>query len=408
MNLESPRRPLPGIREILGGLSLQHATNAVVAFIFAASGPVAIILSVATQGGLAADQIASWLFGAFFLNGLVTIPYCLAYRQPLVFFWTIPGAVLVGPALAHASFPEVVGAYVVTGLLMLALALSGLVRRGMAIVPLPIVMGMVAGVFLPFGLGWIAAFQQNLPIAAGMTGAFLLASAVPALARRVPPLIVALLAGALLAVLTDGFGSVDGLTTALAVPRFVVPEFSGAVMLELVVPLAITVLVIQNSQGIAVLTAGGHQPPTNSIAAACGVGSMVTALVGSVPTCLTGPVNAILAASGERATQYTAGILVALLGMAFGLFAPVVTHVMLAAPPALIAVLAGLAMLRVLAASFAAAFKGPFMVGALVTFLVTVAGLPILNVGAPFWGLVFGVATSLILERHEFARARSA
>ena len=37
-------------------------------------------------------------------------------------------------------------------------------------------------------------------------------------------------------------------------------------MAELVVPLAITVLVVQNGQGIAVLTAAGHDPPVDSIA----------------------------------------------------------------------------------------------------------------------------------------------
>ena len=58
---------------------------------------------------------------------------------------------------------------------------------------------------------------------------------------------------------------------------------------------------------------------------------------------------------------------------------------MLAAPPAFIATLAGLAMLRVLQSAFAVAFQGRFTLGALVTFLVTVAGIPVLNIGAPFW-----------------------
>ena len=46
----------------------------------------------------------------------------------------------------------------------------------------------------------------------------------------------------------------------LAAPRLHLPEFSWAAMAELVVPLAITVLVVQNGQGIAVLTAAGHAP----------------------------------------------------------------------------------------------------------------------------------------------------
>ena len=103
----------------------------------------------------------------------MSIGFSLAWRQPLVFFWTIPGTVLVGPALGHLTFPEVVGAYIATGLLMLALGALGLVRRAMAAVPMPIVMGMVAGVFLQFGLDWVRAFQADLVIAAAMTAVFL-------------------------------------------------------------------------------------------------------------------------------------------------------------------------------------------------------------------------------------------
>jgi benzoate membrane transport protein len=64
--------------------------------------------------------------------------------------------------------------------------------------------------------------------------------------------------------------------------------------------------------------------------------------------------------------------------------------------------LGGLAMLRVLQAAFAASFKDRFTLGALVCFLVTVANLPLLNIGAAFWGLVAGLAVSWLLEEHDF------
>jgi benzoate membrane transport protein len=59
-------------------------------------------------------------------------------------------------------------------------------------------------------------------------------------------------------------------------------------------------------------------------------------------------------------------------------------------------------MLKVLQGAFAVAFQGRFTLGALVSFLVTVAGLPIFNIGAPFWGLVFGFIASIVLERPDF------
>jgi benzoate membrane transport protein len=388
-------------RKALADFGGVYFVNGLVAFIFAASGPVAIILAVGTRGGLTPSDLSSWIFGAFFVNGLISIAFCWFCRQPLVFFWTIPGAVLVGPALGHLSFAEVIGAYIATGVLMLALGLSGWVRRAMEAVPMPIVMGMVAGVFLRFGLDLVFAVRDDFWIAAPMVAAFVAISASQRLGRLVPPLIAALAVGVITIAVTGRFEAAPQ-SAALAHPNFYAPAFSWRAMVELVVPLAITVLVVQNGQGITVLRSAGHMPPVNAVTIACGAGSVVTAFVGSVSTCLTGPVNAIISSSGERRRHYTAGIFVGLLALAFGLFAPFFTRLMLAAPKAFVAALAGLAMLRVLQTAFTVSFRDRFALGALVTFLVTVADVPILNIGAPFWGLVFGYGASRLLERGDF------
>jgi benzoate membrane transport protein len=389
MALEKPVVPLRWPLEDFGP---QYAASAFVAFLFAASGPVAIILSVGARGGLSESDIASWIFAAFCLNSVISLAFTLAYRQPLVFLWSIPGAVLVGPALGHLSFPEVIGAFVATGVLMLLLGLSGWVRRAMDALPMPIVMAMVAGVFLRFGLDLVFAFRDALWIALPMTAAFLVC-------KRIPPLIAALAAGAVAVWLLGAFKPPPGALFALAAPNFYVPQFSWAAMVELVVPLAITVLAVQNAQGMAILAGNGHQAPVNAITAACGAGSIVTGLFGAVSTCLTGPVNAVLSASGEKHRQYTGALFFCLLSVVFGLLAPFFTRLLLATPPAFIATLAGLAMLRVLQTAFTASFGGRFSLGALVCFLVTVADVPIFNIGAAFWGLVLGLAASWLLER---------
>jgi len=405
MTLESAHRPLPGLRQMVADSGGPYFANALIAFIFAASGPVAIILAVGARGGLSESELSSWIFGSFFLNGLITLLFCILYRQPLVFFWTIPGTVLVGPALGHLSWAEVIGAFYVTGLLMLLLGLSGWVRRAMQAVPMPIVMGMVAGVFLRFGLGLVYAVRDDLWIAAPMIVAFLALAASARWSRRLPPLIGALLVGAAAIALLGRFQPQGMALHALAHPDLYAPVFSWRAMVELVIPLAITVLVVQNGQGFAVLNAAGHKPPINAITVACGAGSILAATVGAVSTCLTGPVNAIISASGERTRHYTAGIAVGVFALAFGLFAPVFTRLMLATPPAFIGALAGLAMLRVLQTAFNVSFRERFTLGALVTFLITVADVPIFNIGAPLWGLVIGFAVSRLLESEDFRAA---
>lgn len=403
MPLEKPAVAPPSLRQTLADFGALYAANALVAFIFAASGPVAILLAVGMRGGLSESDLASWLFGAFFVNGLISIAFCWFYRQPLVFFWSIPGAVLVGPALGHLGFREIVGAYLACGVLMLVLGLSGWVKRFMDAVPMPIVMGMVAGVFLRFGLDLVFAIRDAFWIAAPMTVAFLALSASPRLSRALPPVIGALVVGIFMIAVLGQFEARGAEAFAIVRPNLYLPAFSWQAMLELVVPIAITVLVVQNGQGMAVLRAAEHQPPINAITAACGVGALVSGMVGTVSTCLTGPVNAIITASGEKHRHYTAGIMVGVLALGFGLLSPVFTRLMLSAPKAFIAALAGLAMLRVLQTAFSISFSGKFALGALVTFLVTVADVPILNVGAPFWGLVFGLAASWLLERGAFS-----
>ena len=246
MPLESAHRPLPGLRQMVADSGGLYLANAVIGFIFAASGPVAIILAVGARGGLSESDLSSWIFGSFFINGLITLLFCTLYRQPLVFFWTIPGTVLVGPALGHLSWAEVIGAFLATGVLMLVLGLSGWVRRAMQAVPMPIVMAMVAGVFLRFGLDLVCASRRLLDRRADDRRLPLL-SASAALSRRLPPLIGALLVGVVAIASSASSARRLGLL-ALAHPNLYTPVFSWPAMVELVVPLAITVLVVQTAR----------------------------------------------------------------------------------------------------------------------------------------------------------------
>ncbi len=401
--IERPAERPPTLGQIFADFGFLYASNGFISWLFAVSAPVAIILAVGSNSGLSENEIASWIFGVFFINGLITILLCWLYRQPLVLLWTIPGAVLVGQSLNHLTFPEVVGAYYGTGALILVLGATGWVKRAMLLLPMPIVMGMVAGVFLRFGLGLVHAVLTDTAIVGPMIAVWLLLTSLPRLGRRCPPIIGTLFVGALATIMLGRFDASTPLHIELIKPVFQAPAWSAAAMIELVVPLAITVLAVQNGQGFVVLKAAGHAPPIDAVTIACGIGSVVSAVVGGVSTCLTGPANAIIVASGERKRQYTSGIFVGFLAILFGLLAPSFTRLLLIAPKSLVTALAGLAMLRVLQSAFVIAFNNRFSLGALIAFLVTVADVPLLNVGAAFWGLLSGFAISWLLERADFA-----
>ncbi len=77
------------------------------------------------------------------------------------------------------------------------------------------------------------------------------------------------------------------------------------------------------------------------------------------------------------------------------------TALLLAAPPVLIEGVAGLALLGALgnaltSALTSASADAATKEAAVATFVVTVSGVTVVGVGAPFWGLVVGLALLLV------------
>ena len=225
------------------------------------------------------------------------------------------------------------------------LGLAGWVRLIMDRLPMPIVMGMVAGVFVQFGLDWIHSFKNEVMLVTAMTATFFVLTAMPRLQRWFPPMVAVLAVGVVM-LLLGGDVSAANTTSGpvLAAPIFYMPVFSVAAALELVVPLAITVIAAQNAQGVVILRAAGHHPPVNAITMACGAASLVTAPLGSVSSCLTGPSNALLTSSGSQDRHWQAAVILGCFAILFGIFSPFVTSLLTSTPTAFLSTLAGLAL----------------------------------------------------------------
>ncbi len=406
---ERPGADRPSIAESLRHMRFYHFANGLAAALMAGTGPVALVLGIGLEGGLTARELSSYIFIGFFAGGLITIVLSVFYRLPLIHAWTIPGSAIAGLALLKGTpYSDIVGAYLVVGAIMLVLGLTGgfgwLMRR----TPVPLVMAMIAGVFLKFGIWIVLAFETSTWIALAATVAFIGTTLRPGLARNFPPILAALIAATIVAFATDQFHLKQPIATIIADPVFFSPTFSVAALLDLVLPLLISVLALQNAQGIVLLRAGGHNPPPNTVTFACGAGSFVFGLFGCANTCLTGPASALVMSNGEPRHQWMGACWWGLLIITYALFAPVITGLALAVPKTMLFVIGGLAMMRVLQQSFSQGFGGRFTMGATVTFVVTVTDLipgydaNLLGIGAPFWGLVFGMAVSLLLERQDF------
>lgn len=385
-------------------LTMGSFSNGLVAAMFGAAGPLLIVLQAAAKGHLSDAATSSWILGIYGTGGILTLIMSFYYRLPIGYAFSIPGVILVGDSLAHHSLSQVTGAYLATGLLILLLSLTGFIRTLMRSLPLPVMMGMVAGVLLPFGTDLFRSVLEN-PLLNGIPLlVFLILSLFAKLSKKFPPILGAMLSAAVLLKVLPGSGSEGGLTFSVAIPQLVLPSFDLSTMGELVVPLVLTVVAIQNAQGIAVLRSSGYEPPVNSMSSWSGIGCIVNSMIGAHSACVAGPMTAILAdkESGSRENRYAAAIVLGVLACLVGLFAPMAAAIPHLIPASLIKMLGGMAMIGVLIDSFKMSFSGRFKSGALFSFLITVSGISILHIGAPFWGLIGGMAASLFLDRKDY------
>ena len=87
-------------------------------------------------------RLMAWLLAIYFVGGLISLIMALRYRQPITGAYSIPGAAIMIGALATIPFTEAVGAFIMSGAIVLLLGVSGVIGRIMSWLPMPIVMAM--------------------------------------------------------------------------------------------------------------------------------------------------------------------------------------------------------------------------------------------------------------------------
>ncbi|AET94133.1 Benzoate membrane transport protein (plasmid) [Burkholderia sp. YI23] len=367
---------------------------------FSATGPVAIIIAAAREGGLSFAQTSSWLFASIGINGLASIAISWKTRQPLLFLWTIPGAILAAPVIAQFGFGAAVGTYLVCAAVLLVLGVTNLVALLDRWVPMPIVMAMIAGLFIKYVLAVVHSTVAAPLIGVAMLMAFF---GLMWLERRnaapLPPLIGAMLAGAAMLFAT-GFQLPSHTGGAwIATPALVTPRFDLHAISQLLLPMLITVLFVQNAQGLAVTRASGYRTSLRLVTITSGVLTAITAPFGGCPSVLAGPSNAILVSGGTHGRHYIGALIAGVLCVAIGLFATAYVFLLTSLPGTYIAILAGLAMTGVLEKSFVAAFRSALPLSAMIVFVVTLSDVTLLGIGAAFWGVVAGCFVYYAIEK---------
>lgn len=390
------RRPL--FKDLSRVFTPKSVSAGIVAALFGCSGPALIVISAAEAGNLNNGQTVAWLFGIYFLGGLISLIMASRYRMPITGAYSIPGAAIMITALATIPFNEAVGAFIMSGAIVMLLGVSGVVGRIMRWLPMPIVMAMIAGALIRFGIGAVDSVGASPWIAGTAVVVFFLSSR---FVKSVPPVLVAAVVGFFIAFMMGAVQPAE-VDIAFVAPQFTAPSFTLSAFLAISVPLAALVIGAENAQAIGVLMAEEYRPPINAMTIISGIGGMLAGLLGGHNANIAGPMTAICSseqAGDDRSARYGATLINGLLFCAFGLFAGALVPIILALPRELIGSIAGLAMIGVLLAALQHAFSKQrgYQIGAFVALVVAMSNISLLGISSPFWALVSGIAVSLLL-----------
>lgn len=387
-------------------LSLSAFVAGFVAVLVGFTSSVAIVFQAAQSFGATPAQITSWIWALGLGMGLCSLVPSLLLRQPVMVAWSTPGAAVLATAGAAGSFSmgEAVGAFMVCSALVILVGATRALERVADRIPMEIASALLAGVLARFGIQAFAAAQTALPLVLLMVGTYLVARRMAARYAVVVTLVVGILW-----VLITGQMAWSMEPVRLAMPVFVAPQWSVSAIVSLAIPLFVVTMASQNLPGMAVIRASGYELPVSRLITMTGWASLVLAPFGAFALNFSAITAAICMgpeAHEDRLKRYTAAASCGAIYIVIGLFGALVTGLLTSFPKELVVAIAGIALLSTIGNGLASALRDErHREPALITFLVTLSGITLMDIGSAFWGVVAG---SLALFVQQYKQSRSA
>jgi benzoate membrane transport protein len=349
---------------------------------------VAIVFQAAQALGATPAQTTSWIWALGVGMAVTSIGLSLWYRQPVLTAWSTPGAALLA-ATHGVSLPSATGGFIISAVLITLSGASGLFERLMDRVPIAIAAALLAGVLTRFGLDAALATHGDAWLVGVMALAFVLG-------RRFWPryAVPGVLAAGIAVAAIGGRISLAAVQWGWARPAFVLPEFNLQAAIGLGLPLFIVTMASQNLPGVAAQRAAGVTVPVSPVITGTGLATLVLAPFGSFGLNLAAITAAICMgpeAHPDPRRRYVAPVAAGAFYLLVGLGGGAVVGLLAAFPHALVVAVAGLALLGTIAGALASALAvEKHRDAAALTFLVTLSGVSLAGIGAPFWGVVAG------------------
>ncbi|KKW90476.1 benzoate/H(+) symporter BenE family transporter [Sphingobium chungbukense] len=379
-----------------------HAwSSAIIAALIGFGASIALVVQAMRTLGASVEQTGSAVTAICLGIAIVGAALSIRLRMPIVLAWSTPGAALLAATSSGQHWSVAIGAFLVSGLLMVCLGTVPALGRMAERIPASVASAMLAGVLLPFCLRLFKIGGTDPLLVTVIVVVYLAAR------QRIPlyALLLVLIAGALLPAVRGDIAPLPaGATFGTLSPT--IPHFDIRATIGIAIPLFLVTLVSQNLPGLVVLRTAGFRPKLGLLLVATGLASLVGAPFGAYSINLAAITAAICTseeAHPDRSRRWTVGVLYGGCYLVLALFAPLLVRFFLALPHDVIAALTGVALIPALVGALETALAAKDeRDAAVVTFLATGSGLALFGLGSAFWGLVCGfaaLAAKAILRR---------
>lgn len=300
-------------------LTINNVSSGFISALLAMTGPPAIILEAAQIGQFTPQQTISWMFAVYFFGGLFSIIFPLIYKIPITGAHSITGVAFLVTITPNFSFSELIGAYIMAGVIIYILGITGVFSKLMEWVPIEIISAMLAGMITNYVVRLITSVSDLAIVGVPAVISYLIFIK---WIKRVPAVLGAVSVALIVVLLTQNIG-ISSMETSYAFPIVYKPEFSIIGILTISIPLALIILSNDAAPGIGVLVSTKFNPPTKKIISVSGIFTAVTAFFGGQSANVAGMMTAICAGeeTGPRQKRYMAAVTSGLLILLFGLFA---------------------------------------------------------------------------------------
>lgn len=377
--------------------SLSNITAGFVAVLVGFTSSAVIVFQAATTAGASSAEISSWIFALGLSLSATCIGFSLYYKMPILTGWSTPGAALLVTSLTGMNLSQAVAAFIFAAILTVLAGVTGLFQKIMTHVPKSLTAAMLAGILLHFGMNVFSAMQSQTPLVISLLTMYLIG-------KRFFPrygIVTVLLIGTIIASM-QGLFNVENFHLGLSTPIFTQPNFSWTVLFSAGIPLFIVTMTSQNIPGIAILNTSGYQPKISPIITFIGIITLILAPFGCYSISLAAITAAICTgneADSDPKKRYRATIFAGLCWLVIGIFGATVVSIFFAFPEELIIAVAGMALFSTIGNSLKTALEEESQrEPAIITILISASGLSLFGIGAAFWGLAAGIASSILLN----------